>query len=40
VAAGIWKARKSGAGSVFSSLPAADRTELARILAALREAAG
>ena len=40
VAAGIRAARTSGAGSLFSSLPAPDRAELARILAALREEAG
>lgn len=40
VATGIRAARTSGAGSLFSSLPAPDRAELARILAALREAAG
>jgi DNA-binding MarR family transcriptional regulator len=40
VAAGIWAARTSGAGSLFARLPAPDRADLARILAALREAAG
>lgn len=40
VAAGIRAARASGAGSVFARLPAADRAELARLLAALRVAAG
>jgi DNA-binding MarR family transcriptional regulator len=40
VAAGIRAARTSGAGSLFARLPAPDRAELARILAALREAAG
>jgi DNA-binding MarR family transcriptional regulator len=40
VAADIRAARTSGAGSLFAQLPAPDRAELARILAALREAAG
>ena len=40
VATGIRAARTSGAGSLFARLPAADRAELARILAALRDAAG
>ncbi len=39
VAAGIRAARTSGAGALFARLPEADRTELARILAALREVA-
>jgi DNA-binding MarR family transcriptional regulator len=40
VAAGIRAARTSGAGSLFAQLPAPDRAELARLLAALRDAAG
>ena len=40
VAAGIRAARTSGAGSLFAQLPAPDRAELARILTALRAAAG
>ncbi len=40
VAAGIRAARTSGAGSLFAQLPAPDRAELARILTALRDAAG
>jgi DNA-binding MarR family transcriptional regulator len=40
VAAGIRAARTSGAGSLFAQLPAPDRAELARLLTALRDAAG
>jgi DNA-binding MarR family transcriptional regulator len=40
VATGIRAARTSGAGSLFAQLPAPDRAELARLLAALRDAAG
>ena len=40
VAEDIRAARTSGAGSLFARLPAPDRAELARILTALRDAAG
>lgn len=40
VATAIRTARKSGAGSLFAHLSDADRAELARLLAALRAAAG